>query len=111
MLDHVARTICEIGGHKCLRGPRQEWEDISVEMRHTALEQLYTLFRGYAGSYGGRGATIPGTHRPAKLGHIYWTPGHHVVYVAVIELTYNAPGWAPRAIIPYIFIFEVASKE
>ena len=90
------------GGHKCLRGPRQEWEDISVEIRHTALEQLYTLFRGYAGAYGGRCATIPGTHRPAKVGHRDWTPGHHVGNVSVIELPRDAPVRAPRASIPYL---------
>ena len=105
MLDHVARTICESGGHRCLRGPFQEWEEIAVEMRHAALKQLCTLSGLFDGSDGGQCAIIPGTHCPNKMVRIYCTPGHPVGDVAVIELPRDSLSQAPRASILYIWIF------
>ena len=59
-------------------------------MCHAALEQLCTLVGGFSVSDGGRRATVPGTRRLDKVGHIYQTPGHPVGYVAVIKLPRNA---------------------
>ena len=80
-------------------------------MHHATLEQLCPLAGGFAGSDGGRRATITGTHQPDNMGRRYWTPGHPVGDVAVIDIPCDAPGRAPRASIPYLWIFEGASKE
>ena len=80
-------------------------------MRHTALKKLVALVGGFTEAGGGRSATIPGTHQPAKVGRRYQTLGHPIGDVAVIELLCNAPGRVPRASIPYLWIFEGASKE
>ena len=94
--------ICKTGGHKCGRGPHQEWGDIAVEKRHATLEQLYTLAGGFTVADGGWCAAIPGTYQPAKMGRRDWAPEHTAAGVAVIELPCDAPGRAPRASIPYI---------
>ena len=86
-------------------------EDISVKMRHAALKKLYNLAGELAGADGGKCVTIPETYWPAKMGRRYWKPGHPVGDIAVIELPHDAPSWAPRASIPYIWIFEGASEE
>ena len=59
----------------------------------------------------GRHATIIVTRCQAKMGRIYYTPGHYVGNGAVIKLHRDAPIRAPRASIPYLWIFEGASKE
>ena len=80
-------------------------------MCHAALEQSCTLYVGFSRTDVGQSATIPGTYQKSKLGHIYHTPGHPVVDISVIELPFDASSWAPRASIPYLWIFEGASKE
>ena len=77
----------------------------------TALKKLCTLVGVLSGFDGRWCATIPGTHRPAKVGRIYWTPGHPVGEVAVIDLPHDALGRSPQASIPYLWIFEGAFKE
>ena len=79
-------------------------------MRHAALEKLCTLVGGFSGSDGVRRSTIPGTHLPSKVVRIYRTPGHPVGDVAVINLPRDALRRAPRANIPYIWIFEGTSE-
>ena len=61
-------------------------------MCHADLDQLCTLFGVLDGSGGGRRAMIPGTHRPAKMVCKYWTPGHPVGCIAVIDLPCNDLG-------------------
>ena len=80
-------------------------------MCHTALEKLCTLVGGFSGADGGRLAKIIGTHRTAKVGRRDWTHGHPVGDVSVIKLPRYAPGQAPRASIPYLWIFEGPSEE
>ena len=86
-------------------------EEIAVKMRHAALEQICTLIGGFSGADGGRCATIPGNHQPAKVGHRDWTTGNPVRYVAVIKLPRDAPGRETRASILYLWIFEGEYKE
>ena len=74
-------------------------------------KKLCTLVGGFVRNDGGQLAMILGTHRPAKVVYRYWTPGHPVGDIDVIELPHNAPGQAHRESIPYIWIFEGASEE
>ena len=62
LLNHVSRTICESGSHKCGRGPRKEWEDIAVKICHSTLDKLCTLTGVFSRTDGGRRATIPGNY-------------------------------------------------
>ena len=80
-------------------------------MCNDSLNKLCTLTVGFSGADGRQQATIPGTHRPAKVGRIYWTPGHPVGEVAVIDLPHDALGRSPQSSIPYLWIFEGAFKE
>ena len=80
-------------------------------MSHAALNQLCTLARGLAGADGRQHATIPVTYWLNNMGCIYWAPGHPVGDVAVIELPRDARSRSPQASIPYLWIFEGASKE
>ena len=94
-----------------IQGPCQEWEEISVKMCHATLKKVCTLDGGFYGADGRRCATITGNHRPDKMGCRDWTPQHPLGDVTAIELTCNAPSWAPRARIPYLWIFEGAPEE
>ena len=74
-------------------------------MRHVALDQSFTLARGFSVYDGGRRAEIPGTYRTAKMGRRDRTHGHYIREIGVIELPHVGPSWAPRARIPYLCIF------
>ena len=54
---------------------------------------------------------ILGTHKPDKVGGKDRTYGNPIEDITIIEIHHDAPGWEPRANIPYLWIFEGASKE
>ena len=111
LLDHVARTICKSGGHKCGRGLRQEWEPISVKIRHATFEKLCTLTGGFSRADDRRYAVIPGTYCQFNMGCKYWTPVNSVWDAPVIKLPSDAPSRPPRESIQYLWIFEGAYEE
>ena len=85
-------------------------EDISVKMRHAALNKLCTLDGGFAGADGRRRAAIPVNYWPSKMGCRDWTPGNPVGDVFVIKLPCDIPSQESQASIPYLWIFEGAQK-
>ena len=64
-------------------------------MNHVAIDKLFTLDGGFAGTDGRRHTKIPGTRRLDKMGHRDWTPGYPVGDVAAINLPRDAPSRAP----------------
>ena len=74
-------------------------------MCNDSLNKLCTLAVGFSGADGRQHATIPGTHRPAKMGRRDQTPVHPIEDVSVIKLARDAPVRAPGASIPYLWIF------
>ena len=80
-------------------------------MCHADLDQLCALVEEFSGADGGRRATKSGTRQPSKVSRRDRTHGHPVGDISVIKLPLDAPGWSPRASIPYLWISESTSKE
>ena len=80
-------------------------------MRQATLEKLCTLVGGFFVAHGGQCENISGTHWTDEMGRRDRTPGYSVGDVTIIKLPRDVPSQAPRASIPYFWIFEGAPKE